>query len=83
MFMLDYNCVNENTKDIHTGIQHSLTRFFGDVNITLNGQCTDSGGGGTKFDLAREIESMHMNYENYLVVTYTLHNLQTSLRNDV
>ena len=49
----------------------------------LNCQYTDSRGGGTKFALAQEIEAANMNHDNYLVVTCTLHNLQTSLRNAV
>ena len=44
--MLDFDCIYEIITNIYIGIKHSLTRFFGDVDIRLNGQWTDSGGGG-------------------------------------
>ena len=64
---MDCDCVEEDIKDIYKGIKHSLSRFFDGLNITLKDQCTDSGGGGTKFALAREIASPNMNANNYLV----------------
>ena len=77
--MLDCDCVDKDTKDIFNDINHSLTQLFGDINLMLNGQCTDSGGGRTKHALAQEIEAAGMKKEHYLLSTCTLHNLQTAL----
>ena len=78
--MIDCECVDDYTKDIH----EALTRFFGEGNtITINGQCTDSGGGGTKFALAREIKAHDLNSDHYPVKTCILHNISTCLRNTV
>ena len=67
IFIIDCDCVEEDITDIHKGIEYSLSRFFNGLNITLKGQCTDIGVGGTKFALAREIKSCNMNANNYLV----------------
>ena len=51
--------------------------------LKLRGQCTDSGGGGTLFALARKLNEFNMQHEHYLIASCTLHNLQTALRNAV
>jgi len=53
------------------------------LEICIKGQCTDSGGGGTKFALAKALDERHISAQNYLVTTCALHNLQTCLRNAV
>lgn len=60
-YLLDVNCVDEDTSDIFPGIKHSIERFFSTLDhpipdIKLRGQCTDSGGGGTLFVLANEMK---------------------------
>ena len=61
---------------------NSLQRTFSpDVDIILRGQRTDSGGGGTKEALARDISSQNIAHAQYLIGTCSLHNLQTGLRN--
>ena len=51
-FLLDVDCVDENTEDIFKGTYHSIQRFFESTCVRnntdipkLRGQCTDSGGG--------------------------------------
>ena len=49
---MDYT--DEDVSDIVAAILHSLKRVFPDGReIKLDGQCTDSGGGGTKHAFSR------------------------------
>ena len=83
-FLLDIDCTDESTGEIVQALTHSLKRVFPtDIPIKLRGQCTDSGGGGTKDALKRELEKNELTAEDYLVTTCSLHNLQTCLRNAV
>ena len=83
-FLLDVDCTDENTKDITDAIVHALRRTFSSgTAIVIRGQCTDSGGGGTKAALARSLAARNLSHPNYLVGTCSLHNLQTGLRNAV
>ena len=59
-FLLDMDCVDEDTNNIFKGIHHSIRRFFSSTDATtdghipkLRGQRMDSGGGGILFALAR------------------------------
>ena len=49
------------------------------------GQCTDSGGGGTLFSLARKLRELNLPgmSAEYHVGSCSLHNLQTALRNAI
>eukprot|EP00957_Ditylum_brightwellii_P052194 3957675-Ditylum_brightwellii.AAC.1 len=51
--------------------------------VQLYGQCTGSGGGGTKFALAVEIKRFLMRGDLDLISTCMLHNIQTVLRNAI
>ena len=51
--------------------------------LHFKGQYTDSGGGGVKYALQRELTDKQMVADDYIVGTCTLHNLQTALRNNV
>ena len=87
-FLIDVDCVDEDTADIFAGIHHSIKRFFEsndgeDVSIKFRGQCTDSGGGGTLFALAKVMKQHNLMHECYVITSCTLHNLQTALRNAV
>ena len=83
-FLLDIDCTDEHTNNIADALTHSLQRLLPDLNdISVRGQCTDSGGGGTKFALAKALEERHISAQYYLVTTCALHNLQTCLRNAV
>ena len=80
-YMIDCDCVDEDTQEIVDGIKHSLLRFFQDDLTKLIGQCTDSGGGGTKKALKRALEEANLlSGDGYLLATCCLHNLQTALR---
>ena len=54
-----------------------------DVDIILQDQCTDSGGGGTKAVLARDITSRAITHAQYRIGTCSIHNIQTGLRSAV
>lgn len=82
-FLLDVDCTDEKTDEIVEALTHSLDRMFPLVALRLRGQCTDSGGGGTKYALSRQLSSRNMCHPHYLVATCSLHNLQTCLRNAV
>ena len=76
-FMLDCDCVDESTSQISDGIYHSLKRFFDNKLFLVRGQCTDSGGGGTKLALARELENIRSNtfsilFQPVFFITYRL-----------
>ena len=85
-FLIDVDCVDEDTADIFAGIHHSIKRFFDtyddeeEVSIKFRGQCTDSGGGGTLFALAKAMKQHNLMHENNMIASCTLHNLQTALR---
>ena len=83
IFLLDVDCTDEATKNIADALEHSMRRISPNCTISILGQCTDSGGGGTKFALARALTEKNMTSANYLVCTCSLHNLQTCLRNAV
>ena len=86
-YLLDVDCVDEDTTDTFKGLEHSIKRFFApnmtEESFLFRGQCTDSGGGGTLFALAKLIKDNNMKHESYLVGSCTLHNIQTALRNAV
>ena len=83
-FLLDVDCADEDTSDIAEVILHLLKRSFpADFDIKLDGQCTDSGGGGTKHAFSRAMKAKGLTIDHYLTCTCLLHNLQTCLRNSV
>lgn len=78
------DCIDEDTSEIMDAVYHSLKQIFpSDLELIIHGQCTDSGGGGTKVALAREVQSRNIVHTHYLISTCSLHNLQTGLRNDM
>ena len=82
--LLDVNCTDENTNEIADAIMHSLKKLFPDrTSVRLYGQCTDSGGGGTKYALSAAMKERNLVGDFYLISTCSLHNLQTCLRNAV
>ena len=84
IFLTDVDCTDESTEQIVDGIAHSLKKYLPNVErIRLKGQCTDSGGGGVKNALQRELRLRDLIGGDYLLGTCTLHNLQTGLRNAV
>lgn len=85
VFMIDCDCTDESTEDVALALKHSLERVFPDgVEVKLVGQCTDSGGGGTKHALQRALAEHNLLLEDcYLVATCSLHNIQTMLRNAI
>ena len=56
-FLIDCDCTDESTEDVAAALKHSLDRVFpDDVVVIVWGQCTDSGGGGTKYALKRALD---------------------------
>ena len=51
IFLLDVDCTDENTNEICDALKHSINRLLPGMTVKLLGQCTDSGGGGTKYAL--------------------------------
>mgnify|MGYP003321216558 FL=1 len=82
VFLLDVDCTDEATNEIADALEHSIRRLV-PMGTKVLGQCTDSGGGGTKYALFRALANKNLTWNNYLVCTCYLHNLQTSSRNAV
>ena len=83
-FLIDCNMTDEEEKYVVDAITHSVKRIFlSDIDVVIQGQCTDSGGGSTKYVLKQDFDQHNIVSENYLVSTCSLHNLQTCLRNSV
>jgi len=60
-FLIDCDCTNESTIDVTAALNHSLRRVFpSDVSTTVYGQCTDSGGGGTKYALQKALKDLEI-----------------------
>ena len=61
IFLLDIDCIDEHTNNIADAFTHLLRRLLpANLEISIKGQCTDSGGGGTKFALSKALEERHM-----------------------
>ena len=81
---LDTDDSDGSSADCADAIQFSLNKLFFDVPLVLRGQTTDSGGGGTGFSLARELEKRAITCgPKFLVSFCTLHMLQLCLSNGV
>ena len=84
-YLLDVDCIDKDTTDVFAGMKHSLARF----SLPMVNRASflfvvkDNGGGGTLYASAKLIASNNMMRESYLVASYTLHNIQTTLRNAV
>ena len=75
-FLLDVCCIDENTDKIANAMAHSLKRIFPDnVQVKIYGQCTYSGGGGTKQALAEAMRKLNIDGSFYVITTYSLHNV--------
>ena len=81
-YLLDVDCCDEDFVDSAVAIEAELRRVWPpEMPIRLYGQCTDSGGGGTLFSLARDLKKLHLCAPEYFVDSCSLHDLQTALRN--
>ena len=83
IFLLDVNCTDEATHEIADSLKHSMNRLLPGVILSLSGQCTDSGGGGTKYALQKALTERYTTWSDCLVSTFLLHNLHTYLINAV
>ena len=82
-FLLDIDISDKTSEDAAKAIQHSLKKLFPQEDIKLAGITTDSGGGGTLESLAAELKKLDLCTPDFLVLSCSLHNLQTCLRNAV
>ena len=77
-FLLDFGYTDESIEGIIDAMMNSLKRIFPiGMIIILRGQCTDSGDGGLKAALARDIFKRNLAHPHYLIMPCILHNLQT------
>ena len=74
VFLLDVDCADEATNKTADALEHSIRRLV-PVGTKVLGQCTDSGGGGTKYALYRALADKNLTWKNYLICTCSLHNL--------
>ncbi len=87
-FMLDSEDSDGHSKECVHAIQHSLSKCFGDkenIVAVLNGQATDSGGGGVGKSLYENLEELNLCIpsEGYLMSFSTLDCLQLTLANAI
>jgi hypothetical protein len=87
-FMLDSEDSDGHSNECADAIRHSLSKFFGDnekIIAVLNGQATDSGGGGVGKSLYENLEELNLCIpsEGYLMSFCTLHCLQLTLANAI
>ena len=78
-FLINCNTTGSSTQEASEGIMHSLKKL-GIYDFILSGQATDSGGGGTLDALKRTLEEKRLVVNEYRVVSCSLHNVQTCLR---
>ena len=78
--LLDIDVTDKTSEDAAKAIVHSLQKLFPQDEIVLHGIVTDSGGGGTLESLGRELEKLGVCSEDFLILSCSLHNLQTCLR---
>jgi hypothetical protein len=78
--LLDIDASEGLTEDCANAIMFSLKKVGG---IKLQGQCTDSGGGGVLDGLHRAIAQRQLCRNGYLVASCSLHNLQLSVANPI
>ena len=79
--MLDMDASDGTSEDCALAIKHSLFKLGGD--ILLNGQCTDSGGGGVLEGLSSKLLELALCDSDYLVAACSIHALQLQLSNAV
>ena len=79
-FLLDCDATGSSTEEAAEGILHSLDKLGFKFNFVLSGQATDSGGGGTLYALKEALREKGLVAEGYRVVSCSLHNVQTCLR---
>ena len=87
-FLLDCNSSGECSEEVARAIIHTINMLAlmdPTLNLTIMGQATDSGGGGTLFSLARMLRNLGMPgmAAAYIVGSCSLHNLQTALHNAI
>jgi hypothetical protein len=79
--ILDIDASEGTTEACPDAIAFSFKKLGG--NVKLQGQTTDSGGGGVLDGLAAALSTRHMCRRNYLTTSCCLHNLQTSVKNPI
>jgi hypothetical protein len=82
-FVLDVDKAGKKTDEIALGIKHSVKKLGLEDNWRLQGQTSDSGGGGTIEPLEWKLFEADLVDVDYLVASCTIHNLMTSLTNPV
>ena len=86
-FCLDTDDSDGSSSDCANAIRHALIKIFGrdNVDFILQGQMTDSGGGGTGLSFHRTLQNQGIttNDANYLVGYCTLHCIQLTLSTPV
>jgi len=83
-FLLDVDSSGSTSEDAARAIAYAIrTKLSRIVNFKLKGGATDSGGGGTKASLVRELIKVSLATVHYRMNTCVTHNLQTTLRNAV
>jgi hypothetical protein len=78
--LLDIDASEGATEDCADGIAASLKKIG---SVRLDGQCTDSGGGGVLDSLHLALETRQLTRPGYLVASCGLHNLQLSFANPI
>ena len=80
--IVDIDASEGTTEACADAIAFSLRKLGG--NLMLQGQTTDSGGGGVLDGLATALSTRHqLCRRNYLTASCSLHNLQTSVKNPI
>ena len=77
---LDMDASEGSTEQCAYAIAASLKKIG---SIRLQGQTTDSGGGGVLDGLAHELHMQHVTRPNYLIASCSLHNLQLAVANPI
>ena len=68
-YLIDVNYTDKNTDNIAMIVSHELKRLFPDnVDIKLQGQCTDSGGGGGLHCFAGDFLRLDLVGERFITV---------------
>lgn len=79
--ILDIDASEGSTENCADAIEFSMKKLGG--NVKLQGQTTDSGGGGVLDGLADLLGTRGLCHRNYTTTSCSLHNLQLSLANPV
>jgi len=78
-FLADIDVTDKTSADVADGIEHSNLRLC-NGNLKIGSHTGDSGGGGNRHPLYREMDGKGMTLIDYLIETCGLHNLQSLIR---